>query len=79
MGINACLNKLLWWAINCGILFMGYELFRNLALGKRIRKKGTREEFGRLLLEPGADLVMCDEGHVMRNSKSSLFIVINQV
>ncbi len=59
-------------------MFMGYEMFRNLSISKRAKKK-MKEEFKKYLLDPGADLVVCDEGHVMRNSKSSLSLVINQV
>ncbi len=57
---------------------MGYQMFRNLALSKRGKKK-TKEEFGKYLLDPGADMVVCDEGHVLRNSNSSLSLVVNRV
>ena len=58
---------------------MGYEMFRNLAVSKRTKKAKNRESFRRFLLNPGADIVVCDEGHVMRNSKSSLSAIVNQV
>lgn len=58
---------------------MGYEMFRNLALSKRTKRTKNKEDFRKFLLDPGADLVVCDEGHVMRNSRSSLSVIVNQV
>ena len=77
--VTARLNRLRRWFQSGGILFMGYEMFRNLALSKRTKKAKNRESFRKFLLNPGADIVVCDEGHVMRNSKSSLSTVVNQV
>ena len=116
-------RKLRRWFSDGGVLLIGYEMFRNMALGKRL-KKARREEFQKLLLDPGtymyatdsvlsivggaygvqfrkflgdslylyectliffflfasgADIVVCDEGHVMRNSKSSLSTILSQV
>lgn len=78
-NVNARLKKLRKWFVNGGVVFMGYEMFRNLASSKRVKKKKNREDFHKFLLDPGADVVVCDEGHVMRNSKSSLSMVVNQV
>ena len=58
---------------------MGYQMYRNLASSKRIKKKKDREDFERFLLDPGADMVVCDEGHVMRNSKSHLSLILNRI
>ena len=33
-------------------MFVGYELFRNLAMGKRLRKK-KKESFYKYLMDPG--------------------------
>ena len=54
-------------------------MYRNLVAAKRIRKKAYREELTQYLLDPGPDMVVCDEGHVMRNSKSNLSIVLNRI
>ena len=79
VGVKARLDKLRKWFVNGGVVFMGYDMFRNLAISKRTKKKKNREDFQKFLLDPGADMVVCDEGHVMRNSKSSLSLVVNRV
>ena len=58
---------------------MGYEMFRSLAISKTVKNRKNKEEFKKFLLDPGADMVVCDEGHVMRNSNSSLSMIVNQV
>lgn len=58
---------------------MGYERFRNLALCKRVKRAKQKVELQKFLLDPGADIVVCDEGHVMRNSNSSTSISINKI
>ncbi len=65
--------------MNGGVLFMGYERFRNMALCKRTKRAKQKAELQKFLLNPGADLVVCDEGHVMRNSNSSTSISINKI
>ena len=61
------------------MILIGYEMYRNLAIAKKIRKKSYREELSEYLLDPGPDMIVCDEGHVMRNSKSNLSIVLGRV
>ena len=84
-------------------MFAGYQMFRNLAIGERIKKQ--KAEFKRFLLDPGQagpspthtpphvafkppsltsspsgpDVIVCDEGHVMRNSKSRLSQVLGEL
>ena len=73
------LKKLRRWYNNGGVVLIGYEMYRNLSSGRRIRRKAIREELAKYLLEPGPDMIICDEGHVMRNSKSNLSIVLGRV
>lgn len=54
-------------------------MYRNLAVAKKIRRKAYREELAEYLLDPGPDVVVCDEGHIMRNSKSNLSIVLGRI
>ena len=54
-------------------------MYRNLAVAKKIRKQSYREELSKYLLDPGPDVIVCDEGHVMRNSKSNLSMVLGRV
>ncbi len=58
---------------------MGYEMFRNLAISKHTKRAKDKRDFHKFLLDPGADMVVCDEGHILRNSKSVLSEVVNQV
>lgn len=71
------------WQIDCwhkdgGVLIMGYDMFRNLSSdSKRIRKK-LRDQLRKALVDPGPDLVVCDEGHLLKNSKTSISKAVNQ-
>ena len=58
---------------------MGYEMFRNLASGSKVRKPKLRESFSKCLLDPGPDIIVCDEGHVLRRESSNLSLVVSRV
>ncbi|XP_026482209.1 LOW QUALITY PROTEIN: transcriptional regulator ATRX homolog [Ctenocephalides felis] len=61
------------WQKCGGVMIMGYDMFRNLTndKGARLRKK-MKESLQRSLVDPGPDLVVCDEGHLLKNEKTSL-------
>lgn len=71
-NVEGRLKKLKKWFDGGGIIFMGY-------VSKHTKKQKDKQDFHKYLLDPGADMVVCDEGHVMRNSKSSLSAVVNKV
>ncbi|XP_071550743.1 uncharacterized protein [Panulirus ornatus] len=68
-----------WWREG-GVCIMGYDMFRNLSNSKSKRFKGKMKEiFQKTLINPGPDLMVCDEGHILKNEKTALSIAINQI
>jgi len=74
---KARLRALEKWRRQGGVLIIGYEMIRNLCEGKRVQEK-MRDRFQSLLLEM-ADLVVVDEGHRIKNSKTGLSKVLSQI
>ncbi|XP_055709277.1 transcriptional regulator ATRX-like isoform X2 [Phlebotomus papatasi] len=73
---------------NAGCLLIGYEAFRVLVL-KQSRKQQSlythqetsliKKQITETLLEPGADLVICDEGHMIKNRKSAINQAVTKI
>lgn len=61
-------------------MILGYDMFRNLSgnENKRVKKK-LRDIFQEGLVDPGPDLVICDEGHLLKNAKTSLSKAVNRI
>ncbi|XP_013184580.2 transcriptional regulator ATRX homolog isoform X2 [Amyelois transitella] len=68
------------WFSHGGVCVLGYEMFRNLSADnvKKFKKKMLRH-FQESLVDPGPDLVVCDEGHLLKNEKTSLSQSMNRV
>ena len=58
---------------------IGYDMFRNLANDKKKFKPRTKAILQKALLTPGPDLIICDEGHCLKNEKTAISIAINKV
>ncbi|KAJ8984004.1 hypothetical protein NQ317_006857, partial [Molorchus minor] len=82
------------WRTKGGVLLIGYEQFRLLSLRKfpKSRKKIPIEqmhdddrnkmlfdEVHAALVKPGPDLVICDEGHRIKNSHASISQALKQM
>ncbi|XP_052864770.1 transcriptional regulator ATRX homolog [Anopheles cruzii] len=73
-------NLLMEWHNEGGVMIMGYDMFRNLAnpSAARIRKK-VRESLQISLINPGPDMIVCDEGHLLKNEKTSLSKAVTRI
>lgn len=73
-------NKLMEWHNEGGVMILSYDMFRNLSndTGNRLRKK-IKESLQTSLLDPGPDLVVCDEGHLLKNEKTSISKAMNKL
>ncbi|KAH8382793.1 hypothetical protein KR009_005281 [Drosophila setifemur] len=65
--------KLNEWYSEGGVCILGYDMYRILAneKAKGLRKK-QREQLQQALVDPGPDMVVCDEGHLLKNEKTSI-------
>lgn len=64
------------WHRNGGVMILGYDMFRNLTSHDA---EEYNKEFYEILLNPGPDLLVCDEGHTLKNRKSSIFKAVEKV
>uniref|UniRef100_A0A4W3JJA0 DNA helicase n=1 Tax=Callorhinchus milii TaxID=7868 RepID=A0A4W3JJA0_CALMI len=67
------------WAEDGGIMILGYEMYRNLVLGRNVKSKKIKEIFQRTLANPGPDFVICDEGHILKNEASAISKAMNSI
>lgn len=66
------------WHKSGGVMIIGYQAYRTLCSGKG-KKKRSIEAIRRALVDPGPDLVVCDEGHLLKNEGSALSKAMNQL
>lgn len=72
-----------------GCLLLGYEAFRVLVFYHNSKKSQSihssdklekvRTKIHKYLLDPGADIVVCDEGHMIKNQKSTTSMAVNKI
>ena len=65
------------WTKKGGVFLIGYTMFARLVQGVGIKNKSIRARFNKCLL--GADVVICDEGHLLKNEKTNIAKAVYQV
>ncbi|XP_018406141.1 PREDICTED: transcriptional regulator ATRX homolog [Cyphomyrmex costatus] len=60
------------WQNTGGVMIIGYEMFRNLTGPNKNIRKSMKEIMLECLVDPGADLIVCDEGHLLKNEDTAL-------
>ena len=73
-------ERLEMWKREGGVMIMGYDMFRNLTRenDKKFKKK-QREVFKDTLIDPGPQMVVCDEGHILKNTKTAISAAMNRI
>lgn len=66
------------WSNQGGILIMGYSMFRVMTQMKTKSRK-IKDKIPKLLHDPGADLVICDEGHMLKSDKAQISKAMNLI
>ncbi|KAG9478150.1 hypothetical protein GDO78_013257 [Eleutherodactylus coqui] len=67
------------WHDNGGVLIIGYEMYRNLTQGRNVKSKKLKEIYQKTLVEPGPNIVICDEGHILKNEASAISKAMNSI
>ncbi|XP_071313243.1 transcriptional regulator ATRX [Trachinotus anak] len=67
------------WQEMGGVMIIGYEMYRNLTQGRNIKSKKLKETFQKTLVDPGPDMVICDEGHILKNEASAVSRAMNNI
>ncbi|CAL7933444.1 unnamed protein product [Xylocopa violacea] len=67
------------WQRTGGVLIIGYEMFRNLSGTNNRIRKNIKETILQCLIDPGPDVIVCDEGHLLKNEDSALSKSIKRI
>ncbi|KAL4229967.1 hypothetical protein ACF0H5_010356 [Mactra antiquata] len=68
-----------WHEGGAGVMILGYDMYRNLVTGSHCKNKKQKKIFYETLAEPGPDLTVCDEGHILKNDATSLSKAMSKI
>lgn len=80
-SLNDRMQSIEKWHTENGILIMGYAMFRILVddVFQTDDLSEDEEKIKQMLIDPGPDRVICDEGHLLKNDKTSLNDVLSNI
>ncbi|XP_059486869.1 transcriptional regulator ATRX homolog isoform X2 [Neocloeon triangulifer] len=68
------------WMRRGGVMIVSYDLYRIMANPEsKAGKPSDRKAFQKTLIDPGPDIIICDEGHVLKNEDKKLSIVMSRI
>ncbi|XP_050224563.1 protein CHROMATIN REMODELING 20 isoform X2 [Mercurialis annua] len=66
------------WKAKGGVFLIGYAAFRNLSLGKNAKDRNMARELCQAL-QDGPDILVCDEAHIIKNTRAETTQALKQV
>uniref|UniRef100_H2Y5N7 Transcriptional regulator ATRX n=1 Tax=Ciona savignyi TaxID=51511 RepID=H2Y5N7_CIOSA len=79
MNKHKSLNPVCKWHKKGGVMMTGYKMFLLMSSSKKGKYKRYNHLFAEHMLQPGPDIVVCDEGHIIKNEATSLCTVMSSI